>query len=232
MQPDGKDISKFYDEYSTKQAKVGINIRHRTILKNMKKEGLKNNSSVLEIGCGIGTVTQLLSAYCVKGKILAADISPESIEMAKRLHAKRKNIEFIVSDMSNFTSPTKFNFILLPDVLEHIPVDQHKNLFAKLRAVMHKNSVIVINIPSPHYLIWAKKNIPDQLQIIDQPLNSNELLNNVYANDLYLHSLNTYSLNCEEGDYQSIVLKPNNEISFHPKKWMEQAVQNTRSKLF
>ena len=213
MNPSSKDVAIFYDRFNTVDLqKIGVNIRHRTILKNLIKSGLKNNANVLEIGCGIGTVTQLISKYLSHGKIVAVDISPESIETAKQLNKSLNNIEFLVSDMSNFHHRTKFDFVVLPDVLEHIPVENHKTLFKTIREHIHIDSTIFINIPNPPYLRWVHKNRPELLQIIDQPLSTQELLNNVYPNDLYLHSLNVYSLAFEEGDYQLIILKPNKEL--------------------
>ncbi|HEY6162305.1 MAG TPA: class I SAM-dependent methyltransferase [Bacteroidia bacterium] len=207
MSIENKDISKFYDGYTDRQEKWGIHVRHRTILKLLKNCGLKPGSSILEVGCGIGTVTHLLGKYCRSGKIVAADISAKSIEVAKQKNRSFGNIEFVVSDMSDFSHKLKFDFIVLPDVLEHIPVEQHRNLFSRLKECTHENSVILINIPNPPYLRWVHKNRPDLLQIIDQPLDTCTLLNDVYENDFYLHSLNVYSLSIEEGDYQSIVLK-------------------------
>src|SRR5437016_5619241 len=126
-----KDISKFYDTYNTGQLKkLGVNIRHRTILKNLKKAGLLPRHNVLEIGCGIGTVTSLIAKYCKQGKIVSVDISPETITDAKNIWKDLRNVEFLVSDMSDFKYNMKFDFVVLPDVLEHIPVEQHKNLFA------------------------------------------------------------------------------------------------------
>lgn len=202
-----KSVADFYDQFSEKQLKTGINSRHRSILKKLKAAGLKPNHNVLEIGCGVGTLTHLLGGY-VTNKITAADISPESIEVAKKFNKKYSQITYVVSDMSDFTWKDKFDFIVLPDVLEHIPVEQHKNLFKVLRSVMHQDSQICIHIPHPYYIEWVRKNEPSKLQVIDQPLYTNELLNNVYENDLYLHSLLSYSLSKEPEDYQWIILKP------------------------
>ena len=82
------DVSKYYDKFSSYQSKVGINIRHRSIFKNIKREGLSRNSFVLEIGCGIGTLTGLIAGVVTTGRIVSIDISPKSIEMAKYKNKK------------------------------------------------------------------------------------------------------------------------------------------------
>lgn len=56
------DIKKFYDEYTVKQVRVGINHRHLSIQRFLERFGLIKNSKVLEVGCGIGTVSELMKA--------------------------------------------------------------------------------------------------------------------------------------------------------------------------
>jgi trans-aconitate 2-methyltransferase len=201
------NVAAFYDSFTNYQLNMKINIRHRTLFNNLMNIGFNKTSNVLEIGCGIGTLTSLMANYNKAGHIMAVDISPKSIDIAKNYSCnKYKNIVFIVSDMTDFYSDTAFDFIVLPDVLEHIPLEQHSNLFKTFRKYCHDNTKILINIPSPFYLRWVHKYKPDLLQVIDQPLDSDLLFTNIYDNDFHVVSLNTYSLHAKEGDYQSIVL--------------------------
>jgi len=206
---ENKDIANFYDEYTIRQKKTGVNGRHRTILKRLKRFGLEPGHRVLEIGCGIGTVTGLLADYLSGGRVVGVDISPKSIELAKENLKQKSNAEFFVSDMSSFSYSLKFDVVLLPDVLEHIPVEQHKNLFKVIRENIHENSFVAINLPNPYYLDWARVHQPELLQIIDQSIYTVDLLPNVYANDLYLYHLECYNLFTNDSNYQWIVLKPN-----------------------
>lgn len=220
-------VANFYDGFATKQIKTGVNVRHRTIMHRLKKAGLKRDSKVLEIGCGIGTLTGLIGAYCSSGSLLAADISPESIEVARNRTKSQSNIQYVVTDMSDFEVNTKFDFVVLPDVLEHIPVEYHKALFGTIRKHLHQNSTVAIHIPDPYCLEWYRANQPEKLQIIDQPLYSNVLMENIYANDLFVESLERYSLHIQEGDYQWIILRPRQTFKeIHYKstwqlKWLE-----------
>jgi trans-aconitate 2-methyltransferase len=209
-----KEIAGFYDEYVQRQKKHGVNSRHRSIINKLKHEGLRSNFNVLEIGCGIGTLTGLLSDAVSSGKLVAADISPKSIETARNLLSSKKNIEFVVTDMSDFRSATKFDCVVLPDVLEHIPVENHDALFKTIRSVIKEDSFIAIHIPNPYYIEWARVNRPHIMQIIDQSIYSNELLRVVYKNDLYLEKLVSYSLSTEQNDYQWIVLRPNRKHEY------------------
>ncbi|MBC3538141.1 class I SAM-dependent methyltransferase [Rufibacter sediminis] len=200
-------VSDFYDDYTEQQFQKGIHIRHRTILKNLKEAGLKSDSKVLEVGCGIGTVTHLIAKATPQGKVLAVDISPKSIDMARRFNQQFNHVEFAVSDMTDFNRPEKFDFVVLPDVIEHIPLEQHPNLFQVISRHLHKKSVVAINIPHPLYLTWVREHQPELLQVIDQPIHTDELLRNTYAAGLYLHKLDSYSLFSQAEDYQWILLK-------------------------
>jgi trans-aconitate 2-methyltransferase len=94
-----EQVEDFYNQFKEHQKKLGINIRHRTILKNLKKAGLTPTMNVLEIGCGIGTVSHLILQFIRKGHFVGVDISPESISQARKLNAEFKNAEFLVYPM-------------------------------------------------------------------------------------------------------------------------------------
>jgi trans-aconitate 2-methyltransferase len=207
--PEQKDqVVSFYDQFAEKQQKTGINSRHLSILAKVKDAGLLSTHRVLEVGCGIGTVSHLLATQVSKGKVLAVDISPESIEKAQVLWKSQTNLQFEVSDMSDFDKKDQtFDFFVFPDVLEHIPVDQHFQLFQNISKHAHQDSVIFIHIPSPRYLQWMIENEPAKLQVIDQPLDSGELIKNITANGFYLEKMETYPLFFDEKDYQYFIFR-------------------------
>jgi trans-aconitate 2-methyltransferase len=226
-----QEVEQFYNTYKEKQKKIGVNIRHRTILKNLKSTGLKPDSKVLEVGCGIGTVSGLIIKNIPSGKFTGVDISAESVEMAKRLNPA-PNAEFLVSDMSNFSHGTKFDFVVLPDVLEHIPVEQHSNLFRVLNEVTTKDAVVLINIPEPNCLNWIREHHSDKLQIIDQSLSMQDLLNNCYPHGFKLFSMYSYSLQYKQPDYTCVVLKKNMVYeNYERKDKLSLGIENFLSKI-
>lgn len=213
-----ESVENFYDQFSDKQQKTGINIRHLSIINRLKLENLNPHSNILEIGCGIGTVTSLIANIAKKGKVLAVDISPKSISIAKERLKNFKNVEFLVSDMSDFTSNIKFDFIVLPDVLEHIPAELHNNLFQKIGKVVSNKCTICINIPHPNYISWAEKNHPELLQIIDQSLDISELTSTIYKIGFKLEQLYSYSLHHNQNDYQFLIFK-----NYFPEKFTKKS---------
>ena len=215
-------VVRFYDQFAEKQEKTGINSRHLSILDKAKQAGLKSNNRILEVGCGIGTVSHLLATQVPQGKVLAVDISPESIEKARVLWKKQGNLKFDVSDMSAFNLPGEtFDFFVFPDVLEHIPVAQHARLFENIQRHTQAESVVLIHITAPRYLEWMIANQPEKLQVIDQPLDTGTLVQTLGASGFYLEKMETYALFFQEKDYQYFVFRAKKPVqqSTSKSKW-------------
>jgi trans-aconitate 2-methyltransferase len=226
-------VEEFYNTFKDHQVKLGVNIRHRTIFKNMKKFGLKPSSNVLEVGCGIGTVSSLILRYLSGSRFVGVDISPENIQQAKKINGSYKNAQFIVNDMSRFESDQKFDFVVLPDVLEHIPIEQHFNLFRVLDSVTTADATVLANFPEPNCLDWARKEHPEKLQIIDQSLSMQDLLNNCYPHHFKLAEMYSYGLQYLEPEYTCVVLKKNmTRDHYHRKSKLELGKENAKSKFF
>lgn len=214
MEKSKDQVVSFYDKFADKQEKTGINSRHLSILDKVKAAGLNANNSILEVGCGIGTVSHLLANQVQTGEVLAVDISPESIAKAQVLWKSQSNLKFEVSDMADFDKKgKKFDFFVFPDVLEHIPVDQHQRLFSNIQKHAHRDSVIFVHIPAPRYLEWMIQNEPQKLQVIDQPLDSADLIKRITSNGFYLEKMETYPLFYEEKDYQYFVFRANKPLT-------------------
>jgi 2-polyprenyl-3-methyl-5-hydroxy-6-metoxy-1,4-benzoquinol methylase len=202
------EISKFYDEYAAKQLRIGVNERHEKIVKFIVDQKLiDTNTKILEIGCGVGTVTQLLCPMNSKGRYHAIDISAESIEKATSCLSHHTHINFTVSDMSDFDEVGEYDLVVMADVIEHIPIELHVPLFKRLEASLRKEGTIVINIPDPDYLENERKNRPHLLQIIGQSIYSQGVLNFCNSSDLELVHLERYSIFALPFDYRRIVLK-------------------------
>ncbi len=200
-----KNIIDFYNNFVARQKESGINDRIIELYKRLKGLGLKSGSNVLELGSGIGTMTFLLSKRVKKGRIETVDISPDSVQFSKQW-VRKPNIIFSVNDIvSHVPSIQNIDFITLFDVIEHIPIDRHAELFKNLESICNENTKILINIPNPGYIEFDMANNAKALQIIDQPLPLHFILKNIDENGLNLVSFETYSV-WVENDYQFFVI--------------------------
>jgi ubiquinone/menaquinone biosynthesis C-methylase UbiE len=202
-------IGTFYDNFSARQSRVGINERHRAIQEWLVRFGLAPGMDVLEVGCGVGTQTALISA-CLKGegRLVAVDLSPRSVDLARERLAGRRNVEFVVADVVDLEIDRAFDVIVLPDVLEHVPLERHPRLFANIRRWLKEDGWVLIHMPNPFFLEWCHQHRPDLLQIVDQPIFTQALQASIQPSGLYIHYLKTYSIWVPECDYQVVVLKP------------------------
>ena len=203
------EISKWYDDYTARQEKVGINARHKSIHNWLLKFGLNKSDSVLEIGCGIGTQTELLLEYLdSNSKVLALDISQKSIEMAKERCSAFKNAEFRASDIIENPVNGQYDVILLPDVIEHIPIDQHPVLFQRLREVVKDSGSVVLHFPQPYYQDWCNVHTPEKMQILDQAIYLDQLVGDSFSAGFHISYLEVYSIWMNPGEYQIVKLSP------------------------
>ena len=62
-------VTKYYDEYIKEQYEIGVNDRIFLMYEKLQEQGLKPDSKVIELGCGIGVVTHLIRKTVTKGQI-------------------------------------------------------------------------------------------------------------------------------------------------------------------
>lgn len=141
------------------------NFTYRNSIQILKKL-LKRRKSILDIGCGVGTIDFYLAS---KGKnVTGIDISQIAIDLANasskqlkldhKLHFRR--LDFPTNDIKG-----KFDIVLLSEVLEHLidDIDVLKNVGKLLD---RKNGLVVISTPSrnaPLYKLGVLKGFDDRV---------------------------------------------------------------------
>ena len=202
------DAKEFYDDYVDRQVSVGINDRHESIMRFLDRAGIQSDHRVLEIGCGIGTLTQLLvKRVGPSGRVVALDLSPRSIEVAEERLGAIGHLQLLAGDFFELDVPGEFDAVVLPDVIEHIPLELHGTLFERIAARLAPGGFVLAHYPNPHFLAWCHEHRQDLLQAIDQPIHAHELLVNAAPHGLYLDYLETYSIWVREGDYVVAMLR-------------------------
>lgn len=230
---DNKEISDFYDDFSAAQEETGVNERLISLYKRMKKLGLNANSQILELGCGVGAFTKLLVRTVKSGKIESVDLSPKSIAAAKK-NVKNPRVEFYAADVVNYTPKGKsFQFITLMDVIEHIPLHRHPELFTGLPAYMDEETLLLINIPNPYYIDYLIRNECDDMQIIDQPVWFANMVENIEQAGLEIIFFEKYSIwNFE--DYDFFIIRKKRKYHLQKigelQKFSEKAIHKIKTK--
>jgi 2-polyprenyl-3-methyl-5-hydroxy-6-metoxy-1,4-benzoquinol methylase len=76
---------------------------------------------VLEVGCGHGALTRHLAARA--DSVLALDLSPEMIRVARARSARWPNVEYRVADVAEAELPAAgFDVVLSAATLHHLPL--------------------------------------------------------------------------------------------------------------
>lgn len=206
------DPRDFYDDFVDRQVATGVNARHRSILRWLRRFGLAEGDRVLEIGCGVGTVTELVAdALGPGGHLLGVDLSPRSIAAARERLDGREGVELRAGDVLEMDLDGPFDVVVLPDVIEHIPLDLHPRLFRRVAEWVDAEGFVLLHYPNPRYLTWCRQHRPELLQVIDQPVHADGLTAAAYGAGLHLVYLETYAIWVEEGDYEVAVLRRDRE---------------------
>lgn len=117
-----------------------------SFLEKFFKATLSKNKTILDLGCGVGYYSKLMSK--TKCKVIGVDPNKKFINIAKK---NSKNIEFHISEIGNTNSldwleENSFDFVFMSDALlfYFISPDPKKkyeiqNLLASIRRVLKKN---------------------------------------------------------------------------------------------
>lgn len=120
----------------------------RSILRNQEKyiiELIRSSkfNKILEIGCGTGRYTKILSSFLHPEKYVALDISKEQIERAKK-YVLDERIEFYDTRIQEFNYKEKFDLVFASEVLMHIDFTDINNVISNIMSYS-SNKIISID---------------------------------------------------------------------------------------
>lgn len=94
---------------------------------------------VLEIGCGTGTFSRLLAGRAER--VLAIDLSPQMIRLAKARSKHYPNIDFITNDVMAYQlAGNQFDCIATLTTIHHLPIE---SILGKIREALKPGGVFV-----------------------------------------------------------------------------------------
>jgi SAM-dependent methyltransferase len=99
-----------------------------------------NCQAALEIGCGKGEFSRRLAER--SSRVLALDLSPEMIRIARANSTRESNIEFQLADVLTYDLPAEgFDCIASIATLHHLPLPE---IFGKMKAALKPGGVLLI----------------------------------------------------------------------------------------
>lgn len=143
-----------FASYSGTHPKHEIMNYHQFFLDNINE-----TSRVLDIGCGTGSVAFDLSRKAKK--VIGIDISRKNIETSKKRYS-RSNLNFILGNATRYDFTSKFDVIILSNVLEHI-----EDRVSFLKKAISISSSLLIRVPliTRDWISVYKKNIGQEYRL-------------------------------------------------------------------
>ena len=145
---DRKKIHEDYHSIIKPQKRVisENNFTYRVALSLLKKY-FKDTKSILDIGCGVGTVDFFLAIQ--KKEVFGIDISKRAISAAKenaKLFRLENKIHYKVIDFPRQTIVGRYDGVVISEVLEHL--DSDRNAVKKVYKLLKNNGVVLASSPS------------------------------------------------------------------------------------
>jgi len=132
-----EEVAGDYDRWKEKSA------YYFDLLSEIYWELVPPGRSVLEIGCGTGTLLSRLSPR----RGVGVDFSTRMVEIAA---AKYPDLSFVVADAEDFDPGETFDYVIVPDVVEHI--SDIGAMFRSARRCCRPDSRLIVTCVNP---LWA-----------------------------------------------------------------------------
>jgi ubiquinone/menaquinone biosynthesis C-methylase UbiE len=112
------------------------NHHHNFLLKRVPQ----NCENALEIGCGTGSFARRLAKCC--RRVVALDLSPEMIRVARSRSSQFDNLEFHLADAMTWDFPeSRFDYVCSIATLHHL---QQRELLVKMKDALKPGGVLVV----------------------------------------------------------------------------------------
>ena len=123
------------------------NFTYRILIGIIKNCMNKDVRRVLDIGCGVGTISFYLAN---KGlHVTGIDVSKNAIDNCKQTAANlclKNKTEFILGTLEKINFNKKFDLVICSEVIEHISDD--KNFLKIIHKVTRKGGILILSTPS------------------------------------------------------------------------------------
>jgi 2-polyprenyl-3-methyl-5-hydroxy-6-metoxy-1,4-benzoquinol methylase len=159
-------------------------------LKLIAKEVDIQNITILDLGCGRGWLTSLLSTY---GNVVGIEPVKPVFEYAKKLFPKINFICGTSKDLLKLDNYQKYDLIVASEVIEHIP-DKYKTEFIEdISKLLNQKGYLIITTPRKEIQgIWNTFMSPGQP--IEEWISESELEKLVEQKSFFKHTLKRFAI--------------------------------------
>jgi ubiquinone/menaquinone biosynthesis C-methylase UbiE len=130
---------------------TAINFKNYYLL--LASQYLSHHPQVLEIGAGIGALTEVFSSSISFDSWTCLEPDMHNFRRLSTCIKKPKNIKFVNATLESFVPPNRYDLIILADVLEHIKSDELQ--LNRIYHLLSPDGILLIYVPSCQYLFSA-----------------------------------------------------------------------------
>lgn len=198
---------QYYDDFSHRVLVRDfqyLNLRHEAI-KALCRRHIRDGAQVLDIGCGVGIIARYLQGFAAR--VVAVDISEENVRIAREYAGSDRcdvRVLDVIDQSAELAAMGPFDAAVLPDVMEHIPKDRYRDLFAALEGVLTQDARVIITYPSPEMQVYMAEEEPEGMQLLEEQIEIEDILGATSLKPLYFGYQSIWG----ENDYVHFVLTP------------------------
>ncbi len=109
----------------------------------ISKIKIDKSANILDLGCGDGAITKILSDIATNGHVVGTDISEQMISFATNKYSDKTNLEFLCMDAGNNTFKNQFDLITSFNAL-HWVRDQQSALNGIANAAVNNADIVLL----------------------------------------------------------------------------------------
>lgn len=141
--------------------KNSILLQQSSAFELIKSLEIKEDSEILDVGCGDGKITIELAKLASKGQVEGFDLSQGMIELAQSDYKGIHNLKFQVGDAESFSYEEKFDWIMSFFCLQWVK-DKQKSFFQIAAHLRPNASVAIITTDRNPYLLKIRSELIQQ----------------------------------------------------------------------
>jgi SAM-dependent methyltransferase len=123
-----------------------VAVKVRWLLRRWPDLGVNANLSILDYGCGVGTLSRLLREAGVPGRLTGTDVSSGMLREAARIWppSSPPPLFQLQNGAATGLPSGSFDLIVISAVLHHVPVKQRPGVYAELRRILRHGGRLLV----------------------------------------------------------------------------------------
>jgi len=101
-------------------------------------------SSVLDLGCGRGSLLRALRSAAWTGSYCGVDISRKAVDEARGILDQRSS--WVVSDFESFRSPFRWDLIAMTESLYYLKLDEVPPFLNRMMTMLDENGILLFRV--------------------------------------------------------------------------------------